>query len=159
MRETVQRPRDKFVWGKGASMLLLVNLDDTAALSDTQAFAKTQRKHGVDVKILRFTKAKYKPEDLPADTWTPAQMAFSGLPKASSEEEWRRKSYDLVVHCGLQPFAPFDYLAAGLTAHRRVAAYDTALPAYDFMVTPPANTGVKAFLEQVIHYLAILEPA
>ena len=42
LREQVQRPRGHFVWGKKSRILLLVNLDDTVALSDTQAFAKTQ---------------------------------------------------------------------------------------------------------------------
>lgn len=157
--ETVRRPSGQFKWGEKTRILLLVNLDDNSALSDSLAFAKTYRKKGMDVSVLKYTAAKYKPEDLPADTWTPAQMAFGGLPKESVEKEWRGKSYDLVIHCALQPFAPFDYLAAGLSAHRRVAAYDTALSAYDLMVSPPVNTGVKAFLEQVIHYLAILEPA
>jgi len=158
VRESVQRPRGRFVWAKETRMLLLVNSDDQDAVSATQAFAKTYRKKGMDVTVLSFTKTKYKKnEELPANTWTPAQMAFSGLPKPEVEEPWRRKSYDLVVHCGLEPFAPFDFLAAGLSAHRRVASYDTALPAYDLMVSPPVNTGVKAFLEQVIHYLAILE--
>lgn len=158
MREPVQRPLGQFTWGKETRILLLVDRDDSNALSDTQAFAKTQRKQGMEVTVLNFTKTKYKAEELPEDTWTPAQMGFNELPKAEVEERWRRKSYDLVVHCALVPFAPFDFLAAGLTAHRRVAAYDTALPAYDLMVTPPVNTGVKAFLEQVIHYLAILNP-
>ncbi len=158
LREQVQRPRGQFVWGKETRILLLVDLDDTAALSDTQAFAKTQRNKGMEVAILRYTNTKFKAEELPEDTWTPAHMAFSGLPKPAFEDPWRRKSYDLVVHCGLQPFPPFDYLVAGLSAHQRVAAYDTELSAYDLMVTPPVNTGVKAFLEQVIHYLAILNP-
>ncbi len=159
MHETVQRPRGQFVWGKESRILLLVNTENAEALSATQAFAKTHRKKGMDVTILRYTKTRYKKnEELPADTWTPAQMAFSGLPKPEIEETWRRKSYDLVIHCGLEPFPPFDYLSAGLTAHRRVAAYDTALPAYDLMVSPPANSGVKAFLEQVVHYISILNP-
>jgi len=158
MAETVLRPRGKFIWGKETRILLLVNLDDSAALKDTQAFAKTHRKLGMEVTILGFTKTKYKAEDLPEDTWTQAQLGFNGLPKAEIEEPWRRRSYDLVVHCALQAFAPFDFLSAGLTAHQRVAAYDTALPAYDLMVTPRANTGVKAFLAQVLHYLAILNP-
>lgn len=158
MQETEPRPRGQFVWGKETRILLLVSLDDTDALSATRAFAKTEREAGKEVTVLTFTKTKYKPEELPENTWTQAQMAFSGLPKPEVEEPFRRKSYDLVVHCGLQPFAPFDFLAAGLSAHRRVAAYDTVLPAYDLMVAPPANTGVKAFLQQVIHYLSILEP-
>ena len=113
----------------------------------------------MEVTILRYSQTKFKPEELPEDTWTSAHMGFNALPKQEFEEPWRRKSYDLVVHCGLQPFPPFDFLVAGLTAHQRVAAYDTRLSAYDLMVTPPVNTGVKAFLEQVIHYLAILTPA
>jgi len=157
--ESVQRPRGQFVWGKETRILLLVNQDDSAAYSDTQAFAKTHLKKGMDVTVLSFTKTKYKPEELPANTWTKAQLGFNELPKAEIEEPWRRKSYDLVIHCSLQPFDPFDYLVAGLSAHQRVAAYDLALPAYDLIVRPPANTGVKAFLAQVLHYLAILNPS
>jgi len=157
VNEPVQRPRGEFVWGKQTRILLLVNKDDEEAVSATQAFAKTHAKKGMDVTVLNFTKTKFKKnEELPVNTWTPSQMAFSGLPNPEVEDPWRRKSYDLVVHCGLAPFAPFDFLAAGLSAHQRVAAYDAALPSYDLVVSPPANTGVKVFLEQVIHYLHVL---
>lgn len=159
LHEVVQRPRGAFVWGSETRMLLLVDLDDASAFSDTSAFAKTYQEKGMEVTVLGFTKTKFKPEELPENTWTPSSMAFSGLPKQEVEEPWRRKSYDLVIHCSLQPFAPFDYLAAGLTAHQRVAAYDAALTGYDLIVGLRVNTGVKAFLEQVIHYLAVLEPS
>ena len=159
VHETVKRPPGQFVWTKDTTMLLLVNRDKQEDVEATQAFAKTYRKKVMEVSILNYTKTKYKKnEELPADTWTPAQMTFSGLPKPEAEEPWRKKTYDLVVHCGMEPLAPFDFLAAGLTAHRRVASYDTALPAYDLVVTPPSNTGVKAFLEQVVHYISILTP-
>jgi hypothetical protein len=86
-------------------------------------------------------------------------MAFSGLPKPEAEEPYLRKVYDVVIHCGLNPAPAFDYLVAGIRAHQRVAAYDSALDAYDLVVSPPAGAGIAGFLEQVVHYLKIISPA
>ncbi len=137
-------------------MLVLVNQDDTAALNATRAFAKTQRDAGATLQQLAFTRAKLPPDQLCEQLWSPATLSFAGLPKRAAEQFWRKQEFDLVIHASLRAFAPFDYLVAGLAAHRRIAAYDTALAAYDLVITPPADKGIADYFQQVVRYLAIL---
>lgn len=154
----VERPRGSFVWGEGARVLLLVRLDDPGAVADARAFAKTQRDRGADVRELAYGSTDLPAEQRSDERWGPASLTFAGLPRPEAEEPWRARGYDLVVHCGLAPFAPFDFLAAGLRAHRRVAAYDTHLEAYDLVVTPPADGGVAGFLREMERLLGLLNP-
>ena len=152
-----QRPRGEFAWGKGARVLLLVSRDDAQATSATSAFAKTYRAKGFDVSVLGFAAAKTKPEEREPETWGPHALGFAGLPKPEFEDPIRRKEYDLVVHASLTPFAPFDYLTAGLSAHRRVCAHDEVPEAYDLIVAGSAATSVDAFLREAIRLLQLID--
>lgn len=154
-----QQPRRAYRTDKQAEVLLLANQDEPDTLNTTRAFAKTERERGATVHVLTYTAVK-PVKGAPPDNslWTPADMQYSGLPKAEREAYWRQREYDLVIHCSLVPFAPFDYLVAGLTAHRRIAAYDQALDSYDLVVAPPSGAGLADFLQQVKRYLSVLSP-
>lgn len=154
----VERPRGSFVWGQGARVLLLLDLDDPPAVTDARAFAEAQRNRGASVRELGYSAVDLPKEQRSPERWGPASLTFARLPSAAAEEPYRGRDYDLVVHCGLAPFEPFDYLVAGLRAHRRVAAYDSALEAYDLVVTPPAVGAVAAFLREVERLLGLLNP-
>ena len=154
----VERPRGGFRWGRESRVLLLVRLDDAAAVADARAFAKTLRGTGADVSELRYSAHDLPKDQRVAEQWGPASLTFARLPRPDAEEPWRGRDYDLVAHCGLEPFAPFDYLAAGLRAHRRVAAYDDALDSYDLVVSPPDGGGVAGFLRETERVLGLLNP-
>lgn len=154
----VERPRGPFRWGDGSRVLLLVRLDEPAAVADARAFAKTLRDRGADVRELRFSSVDLPKDQRVDEQWGPAALTLARLPSAEAEEPWRGRDYDLVAHCGLDPFAPFDFLVAGLRAHRRVAAYDDSLAAYDLVVSPPAGGGVAAFLRETERVLGLLNP-
>ena len=152
------RPRGAFNGDAGARLLLMFSLDDPSATAAARAFAKTHRERGAEVRELSYAAADLPKEQRSPERWGPATLGFAGLPTPTAEEPWRGRDYDLVVHCALAPFAPFDYLAAGLRAHRRVAAYDAALECYDLVVTPPAGGGVAEFLAETERVLALLNP-
>ena len=155
----LRRPTRAYRQGKGAEVLLLVSQDNLDALTATRAFAKRSREQGAVVHVLAATSVKLTKEQAQSDDlWTPVDYQFNGLPKPEREAFWRKRDYDLVIHCGLTSFEPFDYLAAGLTAHRRIAAYDTTLVAYDLIISPKSTDGVAAFLQQLTHYLEHLSP-
>lgn len=159
LAEAVSRPRHPYRSGRDAEVLLLAQQDDPAALSAARAFAKTERERGATVHLLCYTAVKPAKDESPSDDlWTPATLGFGGLPAAEREAFWRKRTYDLVVHCSLSAFAPFDYLVAGLSAHRRIAAYDDALDAYDLVVASPPGGGVAEFLTQTRRYLDVLSP-
>lgn len=156
--QPLERPRGALNLGGGARIMLMFSLDDSAATEAARAFAKTHRERGADVRELTYATADLPRDQRSPERWGPAALSFARLPKLSAEEPWRGRDYDLVIHCSLRPFDPFDYLAAGLRAHRRVAAYDTALDSYDLVVTPPRGGGVAEFLSETERVLALLNP-
>ena len=158
LAESTKRPSKPFLQGKGAKVLLLVNQDDSGAVKAAQAFAKTYSGKGATVQTLAFTSTKIPKEEQSDTLWSKADLLYGVLPKPERELFWRKQAFDLVVHCALSPFEAFDYLVAGLNAHRRIAAYATTMECFDLIVSPGAGEGVSEYLRQVERYLEILSP-
>lgn len=157
--EPTRRPAGALTWGKGGRILLLTQQADAEAVAAARAFAKTHQQRGSGVDTLTYSPERRAKDQSPQpEVWTPAELQFSGLPTEAAEAPWRGRDYDVAIHVAREAFAPFDYLAAGLRAHRRVAAYDTAFESYDLVVTPHPGSGYADFLEQVAYYLERLSP-
>ena len=152
------RPREPFRWGKGARILVLADRDAPDTVRAVQVLVEAQTRRGAQVQSLWWTAAKLPPEQRSDDIWGPHALDFSELPRPEAEKPYRRHGYDLVVHAGLAPFAPFDYLVGGLQAHRRVAGYADAPASYDLIVGLKPGAGVAELLQETVRLIELIRP-
>lgn len=90
------------------------------------------------------------------DYFTKKELSFCRIPKGESVEAFMNAQFDLVINACIENLFPLHYIV-GLSNSKFRAGHDESnAKVYDFMLNTNPEKGINHFLNELYHYLNIL---
>lgn len=134
------------------------NEDDYKVVTD---FIKQLQDEGKRVRSIAFFQGKKTPhyfvQKLMSDLITPKQTNWYGKPTADFTEDYIQEKFDILIDLSLRNNFPLQYISGLSNANLKVGLFgETNSHYYDVMLDPIPDTQISEFINQIKHYLSLL---
>ena len=133
--------------------------DDFAGLS---RFYQKMRERNIEVKILGYFPGKNLPDQYTAIRYLTCirkkEINFFYHPVSSETETFVRKKFDILICINFNKLFPLQYISSLSNAGFKVGLFEseTVNPPFDLMMEVKNPVDVEYYLNQIIHYLEII---
>lgn len=148
-----------FADAKQVGILYVVN--DVPDFEVVEAFVGRLQKEHKEVKALGFVRNKnligrFLPR-LSYDFFSRRDLTWYNKPIHEKVKDFIAKEFDILIDLSLQDFFPMKYISGLSKAKCRVGRYTEAnTDYYDLMLDAKPGITAEAFIEQIYHYLSII---
>jgi hypothetical protein len=143
------------------SIGIMYVLSDTADYDLVAAFVSRLQHERKEVKALGFVKNKilisrFLPK-LSFDFFSQKDVTWFYKPIHSKVRDFIDKEFDILIDLNLQDFFPLKYISGLSKARCRVGRYsESNMEFYDLMIEPKPGTTMSEYIEQIHHYLSVI---
>lgn len=112
---------------------------------------------GKKIEFLGYVK-KFPPFEEENIKWiTRRDLSWSGIPKPQSIKEFIEKEFDVLINTHIKSARPLEFIAACSNAKLRIGVYaEKNTPCYDFMMQLTDDADAYMYMDQVEHYLKMI---
>lgn len=140
---------------------VLFDATDETSINEIEAFIKSLTQRNKTVSVLGYWSKKKSTENPLAkkgiNYFTRKDVSLLFIPDSSNVMEFIHTSFDILININTEHCFPLQYVSAMSKATLRVGRYvPSSVPFYDLMININTTGKVKAYLEQVNHYLNII---
>ncbi len=156
--------RDPFAIGlNDASKIgILYDATEKENYDAVKNFVRRLRQEQKDVRSLGFINSKRFPSDqfvkLGMDFFTLSHVNWHYKPIAKVTENFRKEPFDILLCLNIDNSMPLEYLASTSEAKFKVGRFsDEKSFIYDFMIQLKPNQNILHFIQQMEHYLHLIQ--
>lgn len=112
---------------------------------------------GKKIEFLGYVK-KLPPFEEENIKWiTKKDLSWAGIPKSQVIKDFIEKEFDVLINTHITSERPLEFIAAFSNAKLRIGAYaEKNTPCYDFMMQLADGADANVYMDQVEHYLKML---
>lgn len=142
------------------SFAIVFNCIDENTYMLTRKFARELKDLGKSIKVFAFIDDKKTPEYwLPKENYdfiTRKDINLYNIPKGDSFEKFIHQEFDVLISLQIEPCFPIDYVVKMSRAKLKVGYSEDNAAIYDFMINTKNKSNLKEYIEQVMHYLNLI---
>ena len=138
---------------------------DASLISDFPALSRFYQKmheKNIEVKILGFFPGKELPDQYTAVRYLTClrndDLNFFYQPVSSETESFIRNKYDILIDINFKKLFPLQFISSLSNASFKVGLFDsgTSTDLFDLMMEIKNTVNIENYLDQVIHYLGMI---
>lgn len=143
------------------SIGILYVLNDAPDYEIVEKFVTLLQRERKEVKALGYVRNKnlisrFLPK-LSFDFFSRKDITWFYKPLHDKVRDFTEKEFDILIDLNLQDFFPLKYISGLSRAKCRVGRYsEENLDFYDLMLETKPDTGMGAYIEQIHHYLTVI---
>lgn len=115
------------------------------------------KSEGKKIEMIGYVK-KLPPFEEENIKWiTKKDLSWAGIPKMNAIKDFIEKDFDILINTSLESIRPLEFISAFSNAKLRIGVFsENKTYCYDFMMHIDSHTDTFNYLEQVEHYLKLL---
>jgi len=160
--KSLERNKQAFSFDKARTAGILLNAKDVKTFELTQTFIKFIRSK--DIETLSFG---YVDDEkvisaydyqIGMDHFTKKQLNWYNKPIGLSIEQFISKEFDILIDLTLDEFFPVQYIVGISRAKFKVGRFISDNSYYDMMIDIEKKNTLEYLIEQITHYLLLINP-
>ena len=139
---------------------IILNATDIKTFETVQNFYKDLKALNIDTWSLGYVDdenvIKAYSYQIGMNHFTKKQLNWFNKPNGSSAEQFMSKEFDLLVDLTTERFFPLEYILGASKAKFKVGRFYEENNYYDLMIDIEKNKKLDFFIEQIKHYLSLI---
>lgn len=169
--DSVERNKKLVNINAAGSVGILFELTDESVYYAIQKYFQKLQEKKIKVKALGYSSNKLIANQflpvLAFDFFTPKQISWIQIPKASCTQDFMDTDFDICINMASEKVFPLKFIAAVSKARLKVGAYGKEMPGseynllkeiYDILIMTEDQHDQISFLDNIHEYLTILNP-
>ena len=159
-KKKIKRKRGIYNFNTANTCGVVFNATTQEAFEKARAFVDFLKSKSIKVSAIGFVNSKevkdFYRETIHYKYFSRKNTNWYGKPKNTNVDEFINKNFDLLIDLSLSNDYPLEYIAAMSIAKFKVGRFTSEQGDYDFMINISKNKTHDFLIEQIAHYLTIL---